>query len=732
MKIQMENWLCFADRTIETKSHCAFVVGQNGIGKSGVRDAIEFALVGTCNIRAIERLGRPVNKKELATWVIRDDFEGCQVTFEANGIRIRRTMDREGKQEVFRATWGKVRINGAEADGWSDEDPMSLKRDQGNPFGKAPDDLVRCMLEPTHFYTLEPQRRQEILVQATSDPEVTEAAALEALKAALSPQNEDDETAITSAAGWVAKLGFRGAEESAKEQRVVAARARDLVVIGDEPEPLFPLEGRDEPIDLAERPVEEHEKMLASLRAKHTAAVQMESAGAGAMQGKLTEAVEALAEIEALPPIEPSDQLRNDLECRQSELAEASRPYVPKETEEPDRAARATAEARVTLQEDRIASDRESLAKVEEELAVLESTEPALPSDYPRPKICPKGPPGMKCPLGPKGFGQAVEKALGVVDPTTEAAKADRLRGKIVGSRELIGGEEEKLKEALREVQGFVDAQERFDRSARGLAAHDEVLARAGKAVAAAEDAVRDFAAESVKQRAEAIRTATERVEKARQAFEAARDGEKPTGPSAQDLEKTIGVGETVVEAAKDFWREVRARDARIIRRGELAAVWDRWDAICQQLKPTGIETKLGGAAREAFTAKLDESSGLAGLIQLDEACGILVDLGREGFYRQLLQLSTSQALAVGVAIQHALCQLEGFPILVVDSVDTFDREKLVAFAEMAVRIGKSYPGGLLGLATIKKEPPNAPKAPWQTHWLKPDGSLAVLGADGF
>ncbi len=218
------------------------------------------------------------------------------------------------------------------------------------------------------------------------------------------------------------------------------------------------------------------------------------------------------------------------------------------------------------------------------------------------------------------------------------------------------------------------------------------------------------------------------RVETAREALEVAQQGDPPSGPSVADLETSIALGERIVEASRLYWRERASHEGRRQRAEELEAVVARWDAICQELKPDGIETTLGGGERERFLELLGETTALSGEISVDEDCRLSVAIDREGFPKHPLQLSTTQQMAVGCALQHALCRQLGFPVLVVDALDRFDSPHLEAWVAFAEAVASQYPGGVIGLATIKEEPPQAPPKPWQTIWLKGDGLVALLG----
>ncbi len=725
LKIRMRNWYLWGDQTIDLAAPCSSIVGRNGSGKSSIRDALEFAWIGTGALRGAK------TKRELAAVAIRDDAETCEVTVECEGVRIRREMDREGKQEVWRSVVESVATEeGQDADHaaihgiqtrWSNEEPMTLKRDQGNPYAPGcADDLTRCLLEPTAFYNLEPARRQELLVTCTSDPGVTMEAAREAIVIAIegvrpdlvtvnldgSPEGEIETMldAIEDAARWVAEMSFRGAEAAAVERRREAKRDRDATPLGDRPEPMFSLGEDREPLDLSTRPAAEHEASLAERRRDHIAAVELESAGAGAMQGKLTEAKQALAELEAQP--EPALELPEPGEG-------PLEPQPPGEPHELDTVLEAANIARARLTETRLAASAAE-ANIAEVEALL-----ATPSEYSRPGECPKGPPGMRCPVKPSVWKPAVEKAVG--DPTRLEAGLDRLRGELVETNDAAS-------EALAADTATVSALERtrkawdvFERATKTYQAHHLAVMGAGVSAKAAH-------LRATTERADAIARASSRVESAQQALEAARQGDPPAGPSAQDLAESISLGERICEASRRFWRETGEWEARAATREKLEVEVSRWDAIAQALKPDGIETKLGGSARETFVAYLDEAAALSGPIRLDDECGVTVEVDRAGRLRHPLQLSESQRLALGIAIQNALCRLTGFPVLISDEIDRFDAEKRAAWARLAESLSSRYPGGVVGIATTlgDPQPPGSPS--FQTIWLRPDGSVETLG----
>ena len=74
LTIRMRNWYCWGDHELTLGAPVSFVVGLNGAGKTALRDAAEFAYLGTGHLRGAK------TKKELASVAIRDDFEDCEVT----------------------------------------------------------------------------------------------------------------------------------------------------------------------------------------------------------------------------------------------------------------------------------------------------------------------------------------------------------------------------------------------------------------------------------------------------------------------------------------------------------------------------------------------------------------------------------------------------------------------------------------------------------------------------
>lgn len=719
LKLTLRNWRCYADLTFEFAGP-TFIVGQNGRGKSAVRDALEFVYLGTGRL-----MGAPT-KRELAaaairTWPVDHEhtLDTCEVIAECAGIRTRRTMDRDGAQLVYQCAWLEAE------DRWSEEEPMPLQRDRGNPFGDTPDDLVRVMLDPWHFFSLDAQRRQEILVTATSEAHVGEDVALAALMKRLQYTTADDLQAIQDAAKWVASEGFRGAEAAAVDQRQVAKRDAAAVTVGEPPSPNAVPTGDGLVVNLdVEVPLQAHEHRLAVLRVQHVEAVRLESAGTGALAGKLAEAESALDELERTETDWSSLDLTRQTEEALAALEKLDSGDGPLEPVplDPDLG---TAEA-LALEAAHKARDSASETVGEAVAAIvnLEKTQ-ASQGSLPRPAVCPKGPPGMRCPVKPSVWAPAVAKVQ--ADPAVTEAKLDGLRGELVEAKDRLQEAQEGLDKATAANGATYRAQHAHGRLLEAYRDHQAKLEKAVELVAQrTEIKVKAKAAAESARKAELAR-ASERVTSAKARLLAAGESQAPE-VSSEDLLEKIQRGEGVVQAARDYWREDEAHLQRVLAKDRAADTVERWDAIAQLLKPDGIETELGGTAREDFMALLDEAAGLSGQIYLDADYGLTVDTPDSDQPRYPLQLSTSQRMAVGVALQHALCQLLGFPILVTDALDTFDKRGRAAWAELATKVADRYPGAVVGLATITKEPPGFSPPPWQTYWLKGQGVVEILG----
>ena len=566
LNLTVRNWCCWDHQAFEL-GPCSFVVGRNGSGKTSLRDALEFVLIGTGQLRGYG------TKQELADFAIRDDLEDCEVIFQTDALRLRRTMDRHGQQELFRSVHHG-------ATGWTDEEKLSLKRDQGNPFGNAPDDLVRCMLEPTHFYQLEPLRRQEVLVQATSDDKLEEGVVLAALMRRLEYQDAEDLTALESAATWVHEDGFRTAEDAAIEQRQQAKRDLGNLVVGEPPERLADTPGEGLQLhpgrlDLMSHPVADVEAVLKSLRADHLVAVKMEAAGTGALQGKLVEAEAAhKRHLDAVLPPVASKYRASESQKSLTFLEGRERPspgtWDESLLENTTTRSRLAGEAHNLA----VASTREATGAIAVMEARLET-----PASFPRPAECPKGPPGMRCPVKPSVWAPAVTKTLG--DRIKLEGELDRLRAEWLDLGMVEDEAKTEMEKWDRRAAELVRQSEHHEAMVEDLREYDAELAAARERLANHSRSV----AEDEGAQANAYKTLldnlTRRVAEAQLAVDASRAGDEPTGATAEELAAAVGAQERLLEVARDFWREQHGWEERTAEAAVRERSVVRWDRIC-------------------------------------------------------------------------------------------------------------------------------------------------------
>ena len=223
-----------------------------------------------------------------------------------------------------------------------------------------------------------------------------------------------------------------------------------------------------------------------------------------------------------------------------------------------------------------------------------------------------------------------------------------------------------------------------------------------------------------------AIKAAEKRVAildaelKEAEARQASMDGDD--GPSIEDLDAKIDVGERIVAFKRAFdddlerFEESSETIARLER--EIAC----WDVIAKELKPGGkIERDATEGATGPFQNALKTWEPLVGEIMFNAEMEISVGPER----RHPLQLSTSQRLALGIAIQYAFARILDFPLLCCDAIDLFDARQRANWLECAKRVIEETDGRMhvMGLATTLAARPKAPPPGAATFYLsKHDG----------
>lgn len=433
---------------------------------------------------------------------------------------------------------------------------------------------------------------------------------------------------------------------------------RELEAIPEMDQPACPDRG------FRDHTLEEYEGRLRDLREQHTAAVAAEATTTTTIEGQLMEATTAQSQLENAEYEQPDQEAAAGL-----------------------KAARETLKATTKALED---ANRD-LQTIAADVKRLEGPE-AEPEAFAKPKTCPATPFEFKCPVKPATFAKAQPE--GPV-PTDIREKA--------------------LVEAMSAQKTALGAQQ--SASDAVSAARDQEEAAERRAAAELARAAREEA--HMEQIAKA-RARTQDLEgQLLEAQKAEIDGPEE---SAAKLAERITTGEATTKAKADFDLMVEAWEGGSAGRERARLQIARWDAIAKALKPDGIESRLGGGARERFEDLLGQLGGLAGRVHI--TANFEIEVERDGKRWHPLQLSTSQRLAVGLAIQHALAQLLEFPILCCDAIDIFDGEQRAAWHAFALEHGESYTGAILGLATLTAQGPPPAADGLDTFWIRPDGAI--------
>ncbi len=509
------------------------------------------------------------------------------------------------------------------------------------------------------------EARRREMILTATSEKATLAEVEQALNDMLEPEGDEDKKAIKDAAGFVLEFGMREAEEHAGEVRRRAKR--DLGEL--DPKPPTHAEGLE--LELCQaieaRPLKEFESRLEEVRLGHTRAVASEATSTGVIEGKLQEAQTAQAAAEAV------DYEKIDKDAAKG-LKEATK--------------------RLETATEQALQANTAVGKAKEALA-----DATIPTDglFKKPTKCPATPFEFACPVKSATF----QKSQPSISPKTQTvAKA--------GAKSAL-----EIAESARD--GAVSAME---------AAQEQLKTATDRAEKEKARAIRDD--EKVK----AMQKARERTQELEgQLLEARAVEVTGDGETAEALWERVQRGHEMV-ALKSAWdlQEAHYRN-QTTRKTELELQVTRWNEIAKALKPDGIETKLGGGAKEAFLELLDQAEGLAGSIALTPEFDLSVSPAPGAPVRHPLQLSTSQRLAVGIAIQHAFATLIEFPVLCCDAIDTFDPEHRAAWAQFAARVSKGYLGAVIGIATSSVGSPVAPPPGFESYYLH-DGTTDHLVAE--
>ena len=184
-------------------------------------------------------------------------------------------------------------------------------------------------------------------------------------------------------------------------------------------------------------------------------------------------------------------------------------------------------------------------------------------------------------------------------------------------------------------------------------------------------------------------------------------------------LDARIASIETVIHAKK-AWDAAQA-DTTAQRREILVREHQQADALAQALAPEGIESELLRDALVPIRERLQKTGKMLGEITIGDDLSVLAVVdGRERRYEQL---SRSQRLRLGIALQDAIASSSGLPLLLVDELDVFaGPDRAAVLGVLRALVSDPY-GSVIGFATAT-EPAKAALPELAVYHVRPGGRI--------
>ena len=309
-------WGPFANASLVLDRPLTLVVGANGVGKSYLRDAVTFALIGRC--RGVR------TKRDLGAVVVRDGSATARVELALPTLLIERTVSAATGNQTLTVT---ERASGEVWTGTPSEMQERLLDRMRLDEARA-----AAALDSWRFLALSPDERRAMLFAAVGGG-TTDAKAVEKALITRGLAGGDEPARLSELA---ARDGFRAAEASAVEMRRAAKRRLDAVPTVDlDAARWFRLPDGSDPVDLASTSAEAMEKRLADLRTERDSAlvatavvVERSKSVASGLRDRMNE---ALAVCAADRPDVASAEA--DMRTADAAFAEASQRHAECETE---------------------------------------------------------------------------------------------------------------------------------------------------------------------------------------------------------------------------------------------------------------------------------------------------------------------------------------------------------------------------------------------------------------
>lgn len=258
LRLRLENWQLYEELDLITEKPITILTGANASGKTALRDAVEFNLVGTGLLRGIK------TKRDLALLSIRDEAKrtGVALTIPGTEIEFIRTMDRGADQSLVIGTRDfKV----------SKGDPIIQQR-----LGLTAE-RIRAALEADHALGGDDKARRTLLVAAAGAEATHEAVVIALQKTGLS--NEEVDQLATLAI----EDGFPDAQKNAEGKR--ADQTRVIRASGPEaPNPAYTPAWTQTVVDLSEITLATLRKREADLQTRVGEAEHADGVDAGRLE----------------------------------------------------------------------------------------------------------------------------------------------------------------------------------------------------------------------------------------------------------------------------------------------------------------------------------------------------------------------------------------------------------------------------------------------------------------
>jgi recombinational DNA repair ATPase RecF len=670
VRVELKHFGRHASLVIESDARVLLVVGKNRAGKTTVRDAVEFALLGTCALRGFEL------KKDVARHMIHGAAERASVELRVDRggapWAVRRTMRAGGAQKIELDRFG----NG----GW-----VEVSAIEWSVYFPADPRAVRAALDSDSFWRASADDRRRLLVSMKENGQGVTAETISAELATLAAQEPKSPRVaglLPSLVGIAVARGFTSANAVAVESRRELKRA--LTALPDAPDPAT-VETHVGEVDCREGSLDDLRRGLAEAQAELVAAVEAKANSAGRLAERLAAARDRRATAD-----EHWQGLGRRLleEFAHHDPTEECRAYTAAELRDIERSKGWAVETAVGRLNE-LESKRADLRRF------IESPMGPADADFERPHLCPAAPFKFPCPVKEDRWAKAGEQFAAQIAERAAAETAARAQ-----------------------------AEADLAQLAPAYAEARDALATAKAAAKEAEDraAAREKLDADLWHAKDAYDLAVVEEHKVERAADAA--GEGPSDADLDFIRGRIAERAALIEQRERYEAAVALAAKTSRERSEIEACVAWVDEVERELRPEGVEGRLASQGRGRLAEVLDE---------LGRVLGTTVEISPEFEVtiggRHIAAASKSEQRVAGALIQIAIADRLNFPFVVVDEVDALDADWRDGFRRTMNAATQEVAAvwQVVALATTDAEPPGAPPEEWATAWVRPGHPVEMI-----